>query len=367
MEYTDLSAYASVYFSDWHPNGAPLSDTFLTFPFRYAITKKDLELFCTRHQHTSFSFRWFLPSESKIYIHRGNRCFFCISVNQKTDIHSVTVFFYEDWKNLRDKPEEILSSILERWTGHGAVLTMSDVHCHVVPNVDDGSSSLEMSLQMIESAYEQGVRSMICSSHSWGNMSSYKENFEKLAGIVKEMQLDISLYPGCEIECSEDWIPEILHGVSAKTYMTPGASKFMMLEFDPDASATEILRCVKRLTEVAAPPANRVIIAHTERYRNLRNDPNAIKLLRIWGCLFQVNAYSLVKEHNQNIKSFARKLLSARLVTFIGSDAHRMDHRPPDVADGIRYLYDTCDVSYANRVSFENASLLMTGYEFPNG
>lgn len=61
------------------------------------------------------------------------------------------------------------------------------------------------------------------------------------------------------------------------------------------------------------------------------------------------------------MKAFARRLLAERKVSFLGSDAHRTDHRPPCVKNGIRYVYDHCDVDYANAVCYENAKQLLTG------
>ena len=73
------------------------------------------------------------------------------------------------------------------------------------------------------------------------------------------------------------------------------------------------------------------------------------------GCLFQINVYSIVKENDEAVKAYARKMLKEEKVSFIGSDAHRSDHRPPDVAEGLKYIYDNCSKEYADKICWKNA------------
>lgn len=75
--------------------------------------------------------------------------------------------------------------------------------------------------------------------------------------------------------------------------------------------------------------AKHVVLAHVERYRHLADDDEALNTLLAWGCRIQINTFSLAEELNPSIKAFARRLLAERKVSFLGSDAHRTDHRPP--------------------------------------
>lgn len=73
----------------------------------------------------------------------------------------------------------------------------------------------------------------------------------------------------------------------------------------------------------------------------------------------QVNAYSLVEEGSSDVKEFARKLLEGKLITFIGSDAHRTDHRPVNMSSGIGFIYDNCDEEYAKDICYRNAKRML--------
>ena len=135
-----------------------------------------------------------------------------------------------------------------------------------------------------------------------------------------------------------------------------GNSKYILLEFDTDISAKEVLCYVKQLMEDSEYIP---VIAHVERYPALDEDPGALNVLKNWNIPLQINAYSLVEEKNQNVRDFARKLLDHKLVTFIGSDAHRLDHRPPNIQSGVEYIYANCDIAYANDVCYHNAEKML--------
>lgn len=355
-------------FSGWPTQGDPLSPMYLTFPYEFTFTKRDLKMFESEHAHTSLGFKWLFCSFDEIYIHRGGRCYFLLTIKPDNK-HIVRAYVYPE-KNDNDlvkwfqmlHPIETLTDILKKWTGHSAILKMIDLHCHVVPRIDDGSSSLEMSLEMIKTAYDQGVRGIACTSHSWGNMTSYKHNLASLQKLLVSEKLNVRLYPGCEIDCSENNDPSIIDGVENHTYLPLGNSQYIMLEFSPHCSAHDLLSTVKGILEFLP---KRIVIAHAERYPCLHTNALAVDTLLNWGCHLQINAYSLVKEKKPEIKLFARKLLHNQKVSFLGSDAHRSDHRPPDVKDGIKYVYDMCNVNYANDVCYNNANKLLMGQVLP--
>ena len=128
-----------------------------------------------------------------------------------------------------------------------------------------------------------------------------------------------------------------------------------MVEFPTDVPTEEMLHCIK---QIIIQTNTKVILAHAERYKYLAMDHKAVKLLQFMGCLFQVNAYSLVETENHTVKIFANWLLKNKLVSFIGSDMHQTNHRPPKVKTGIDFIYQHCEKSYADAICFENAEQL---------
>lgn len=231
-----------------------------------------------------------------------------------------------------------------------------DIHGHYLPGIDDGASNVEMSIAMIKSAYKQGVRDIICTAHSWGYISKYSNAFEQLQERLKEEALNIGFYKGCEVACDERSLSVIIDRIEAGELQTIAGSKYLLLEFKQNVEGIEVLRCVKQLMELTDCIP---VIAHIERYYNLYEDEHSLDILKNWSIPIQINAYSLMEEKNENIKSFARKLLKEQVVTFIGSDAHRTTHRPVKVQAGVEYIYANCDEEYAKDICFRNAERML--------
>lgn len=228
------------------------------------------------------------------------------------------------------------------------------MHAHIVPNVDDGSTNLSMSIELIKRAYAQGVRHIACTSHSFGKMLSYNRNFNILNEQVKRANIPITLYTGCEIDCSYNTIDSVIKRLNNKIIPTINQTRYVLVEFAPYEDAEQIMDCVRQLQKFNYKP----ILAHTERYQDLFDNDKRINTLVKTGCLFQINAFSLQNETNINVKLRARYLLSKGLVSFIGSDAHRVDHRTYSIQSGIEYVYKHCQKDYADAICYKNAKKL---------
>ena len=81
-----------------------------------------------------------------------------------------------------------------------------DIHSHIVYGIDDGAVDYEQSLRLIGMEYEQGVRGIFCTSHSYGMAHHYEEyhnRFERLKHMAVARYPDLSLYEGCEVLCAK--------------------------------------------------------------------------------------------------------------------------------------------------------------------
>ena len=235
--------------------------------------------------------------------------------------------------------------------GREIVIEIFDIHSHMVPFVDDGSSSFEMAMETLYSAYKQGARNIVCSSHSWGNSEKYFKNFKELKNQADKKGIGINLYIGCEINCSNSSIDDIIYQLDIGELCTINETEYVLVEFDYYEDINKIFIFVKELNANGYKP----VIAHLERYVNLREHREFIPFLNNAGALFQVNAYSLYDEKDVNIKEFARWLLDYKFVSFIGSDSHRTNHRPYAIKNGINYILKNCNSEYANNICYKNA------------
>lgn len=230
-----------------------------------------------------------------------------------------------------------------------------DVHSHIVPGVDDGSLNFDMSIDMLQKAYKQGVRSIVCTSHDTCNLDNYMKNFKELQKQALNKNVGVNLYTGCEIYCDDYIVEDVINELNCGELLTINGTQYVLVEFDQNETVDVILECVRRISVSAYTP----ILAHTERYTNLSMHRQNIKLLKETGCLFQINAYSLVDESDKIIRDFAVYLLENRDVAFVGSDSHRTNHRPYRINNGINYIYKHCDVEYAEDICYRNAQQML--------
>ena len=127
----------------------------------------------------------------------------------------------------------------------------------------------------------------------------------------------------------------------------------MLTELYSDAKPSEAVYIIKKLQESGYKP----IIAHMERNYNITG--LIVGMLIKCGAMIQVNAISLTDEADLDIRERARELLRNRYIHFIGSDAHRINHRPPRLKLGVQYILDNADEEYAMSILNGNAQRIL--------
>lgn len=164
----------------------PLPEEYVSFMLDFPITAKDMERFRSGHANADAGFQWRVGSEGKLCIFRGLRCVDRLQIRPETDRHRVFFYIHDGIDSLEDTfknmpPRETLVQLLIQWMGHEAVLKAVDLHCHIVPGVDDGARDMTMALQMLQMEAAQGVRHIACTSHSFdGRHDGYRHRLKLL-------------------------------------------------------------------------------------------------------------------------------------------------------------------------------------------
>lgn len=228
---------------------------------------------------------------------------------------------------------------------------MIDIHMHIIPGVDDGSHILEMSEEMLNMAALQGIDTVITTSHSEAFMRDAEavlDSYQMLLKMVKAKNLPMKLYLGCEVYCEVGNMDAVLAGLATGRIPSMNGTRYVLTEFY-EVTRADAFYCVERLLAAGWIP----ILAHVERYLDV--DIEAVARMKEMGCLMQVNVYSVYEESKDIIKERARELLRRGMVDFMGSDAHRIDHRPPAVEKGMAYLYEHYEREYVDKILEGNA------------
>ncbi len=196
---------------------------------------------------------------------------------------------------------------------------MIDIHSHLIPNVDDGSKSIEDTFIAFEEAKEVGFTDIILTSHykpEYYETKPSKLTFwkDKLQEVIDTKNEDLKLHSGMEIYISEE-LPNLIENGKL---LRLANSKYMLLELPINSKVNYLDYIIYYLDTVGIKP----IIAHPERYVIVQQEP---KLIEEWikkGCLIQCNFGSILGIYGSNSKKIIKHLLKNNLVHFVASDCH---------------------------------------------
>lgn len=201
---------------------------------------------------------------------------------------------------------------------------MVDIHSHILPCVDDGSPSVEMSVRMLSRYAEQGVTDVFCTPHQ-NRVLARADRLRAAFAALKERasHLPVRLYLGAEIY----YYGEMIRDLEAGRLLTMNGTRYVLVEFSSGYPAESVPDAVYELKAAGYVP----VVAHIERYFYLnREDFFAVKQN---GGLIQINASSLSDKREKRRAHF---LLRHGLADFIASDCHDEVRRPPDFSAAVR-------------------------------
>lgn len=233
---------------------------------------------------------------------------------------------------------------------------MIDMHCHILPGVDDGPKTLAESLELARQASAEGITKIMATPHhkhpSFENDGiSVLRQVEQINEALKHEQIALSVIPSQEIRIHGDILENIrLNDVLP---MTPDSS-YLLIEFPTNS----IPRYAKRLFYDLQLKGYKPIIAHPERNKVFAEDPDVLYEFVSNGALTQVTASSLTGHMGKNVKKFTEQLIEANLTHFLASDAHNLSERPFRFREAYSVLGELFgdDTVYQFR---ENAELLL--------
>ena len=164
---------------------------------------------------------------------------------------------------------------------------MVDIHCHILPGVDDGSPSMEDSLQMARMAADSGVTDIIATPHC--NLpgdgpknyrsASLRAGFSRLRQALEQEGIPLGIHPAAEVFCTPE-LPELL---DRRQLQTLGGGRYLLVEFYFDESAEFMEQCFHQIRTRGLTP----VAAHPERYKTVQRDPYMVRRwvrprVRIW-------------------------------------------------------------------------------------
>ena len=231
-----------------------------------------------------------------------------------------------------------------------------DMHCHVLPGVDDGPETVEDSMLVLREAAKQNVTTMIVTPHFHPARyqvyaSQVVDGIRCLKEKILEAGLPISLVAGQECYYYSDLVREL----DAGNVLTMAGTRYVLTEFDPSVIYSGLRNAIRDLTSHGYYP----IVAHYERYRCLRDDKERLMQLRYDGAMLQMNFDTLLEKDGFFHRNPWRRLLTEGYVDFLGSDTHGMDFRPPHIDRAVKWMQGEVDPDTTERILRGNIRLLL--------
>jgi protein-tyrosine phosphatase len=208
-----------------------------------------------------------------------------------------------------------------------------DLHCHILPNIDDGPSTIEESLVMARIAVQDGIHTIVTTPHNQNGMymNVVKDiglHVKELNRILKEKEIQLEVLPGAE----EHVRPGLGSLEVTEDYSTINDNgRYVLVEFPfmtiPHGTRDVLFRMrQKKLTPV---------LAHPERNSVLQNNFDLLGSMIKIGCLTQITAMSLTGELGRSAMECAYQMVEMRLAHVIASDAHSVSYRRPELSPAV--------------------------------
>lgn len=239
---------------------------------------------------------------------------------------------------------------------------MIDLHCHVLPDVDDGASSLEVSRNMLKAFRASGFTTVLATPHLLGPLTpDYEQLVHRAFKYVEPIahELGIELVQGFEVKLSPDLPGRLATGEA----ITLGAGRAVLVDLclpEWPASIDDTLFAIQI-------SGYQPVLAHPERYRYIQKDPRLGLHLASRGIAMQVTIGSLVGVFGPRARRAAEKLIAMGAVHLVATDAHSLGSRMDAVPAGLRRLEQLVGHDQARQLLRDNPLALLSGNALPGG
>ncbi|RZB31537.1 MAG: protein-tyrosine phosphatase [Desulfobacteraceae bacterium Eth-SRB2] len=211
---------------------------------------------------------------------------------------------------------------------------MIDLHCHILPGLDDGPAGMEQSLDMAKQAVADGIQTLVATPHTLNEfydnpLQHVEDNVNRLRKTFRKNRININVCTGSEVRICAGLKQKVI----AKEVATLNNNgRYILVEFPvhviPPGSKEELFQL--KLHNITP------ILAHPERNLVFQHQPELLSDLTAMGCLVQITAMSITGRFGREAMECAHKLLKNRLSHVIATDAHSPTNRPPILSPAVQ-------------------------------
>ena len=235
---------------------------------------------------------------------------------------------------------------------------MIDLHSHILPELDDGSQSLEESLAMARMAVQSGVTVMVATPHCMDDRAQQVyAAWRLLREALRDTEIPLKLYLGMEIFGTADTVRLLRAG---RLFPLNG-SQYPLIEFSFRSTGEEETQILYQVLRAGYRP----LVAHPERYGYVRENPELINLWTKMGCLLQINRGSLLGRFGPGAQRMAAELVERGFVTAVATDAHSPRVRTPWMKNIQTLLSQEYSPQLARKLLLQNPQHILRNEPLP--
>jgi protein-tyrosine phosphatase len=208
---------------------------------------------------------------------------------------------------------------------------MIDLHCHLLPGIDDGSPDEATSLEMARIAVADGIRTTACTPHIYpGLFENDTAGIRARVGALQRRLFDEGIALSLTLGADAHLTPELLGRLRAGTAPSLAGGRYFLLEPPHTVAPPRFSEAMFEFVGAGYVP----VLTHPERLTWIKPHYAAFVALVNAGVWMQVTAGSLTGRFGKDARYFAEKMLDDGLVHLLATDAHSVRHRAPLLAEG---------------------------------
>jgi len=233
-----------------------------------------------------------------------------------------------------------------------------DIHCHMVPNIDDGAKDWSESLAMARMAVADGIQTVVVTPHQLGNYRQnsgelIRQRTEEFQQTLKRQNISLRVLPGADVRIE----PEMLELIGRGEVLTlADHRKHVLLELPH-----EVYLPLQPLLEQMSRKRLVGILSHPERNQGILRDTSPLEPLVRAGCMMQITAGSLMGTFGPPSKQLCEWMLARRLVHFVATDAHGISSRRPLIGRAFDRVAELTDSQTAIQLCCTNPAAVAAG------
>jgi protein-tyrosine phosphatase len=233
-----------------------------------------------------------------------------------------------------------------------------DLHCHLLPGLDDGPASWSETIEMAEMAVADGTGTIVATPHQLGSHAgNHGATIRRQVAVLEEelarRGIPLRVLPGADVRIEPHLVRRILDD---EVVTVADRKRHVLLELPH-----EVYLPLERLLAELRAAGMVGILTHPERNQGILNSPGVLRPLVEAGCLLQVTAACLTGGFGERIRGFCEQLIRQGAVSFVSSDAHGTRSRTPGLAKAFRRVSDLVGRPAAVALFHDNPARVVMG------